>query len=331
VNLRLAAILAMALSCGVTARLARAQSMSLAQAPRLFLDTSGCESVPAAAVRSIVSVELRTGIPDAAADVEATRVTAGCSGELATISIDDVLTHKSVSRVIDMAGTAPIARPHLLALAIVELLAASWYELAVTPAVQPVTPVAASPERDAALAFVHARLPFAPSRNVAVSAIVDLLSFGRLVRLWGGSVEATSDLRRWLAWQAALGLAHGTRSTPLGLVTADNASAALAVAAQARSARLSARVGLGLRLGSAWVSGSPAVGASAAGGSVHGLWWGPMATVGGSFRGPGPLVWGAAVEGGVTARGVVADVQGYPSTSLDGPWLRIGVGGGLAF
>jgi hypothetical protein len=166
---------------------------------------------------------------------------------------------------------------------------------------------------------------------VAVAAIADLLSFSRAVRLWGGSVEATGDLRRWLAWQAALGLAHGTRSTPLGLVTADSGSAALAVAAQARSARLAARVGLGLRLGSAWVSGSPAAGASTAGGSVNGLWWGPMATVGGSFRGPGPLVWRAAVEGGVTAHGIVADVQGYAPTSLDGPWLRLGVGVGLAF
>jgi len=331
VNLRWTAALAMALWCGVAARLAGAQSMTAAQAPRLFLDTSGCESVPAAAVRSMVSVELRTGIADTASDVEATRVIARCSGELAAITIDDVLTHKSVSRVIDMAATAPIARPHLLALAIVELLAASWYELAVPPAVQPVTPVAASPERDAALAFVHARLPVAPSRQMAVAAIAEVLSFSRVVRLWGGSVEATGDLRRWLAWQAALGLAHGTRSTPLGLVTADDASAAVAVAAQARSARLAARVGLGLRLGSAWVSGSPAAGASAAGGSIHGLWWGPMATVGGRFRGPGPLVWLAAVEGGVIAHGVVADVQGYASTSLDGPWLRIGLGVGLAF
>jgi hypothetical protein len=330
VTLRWAATLVIALSCGVAARLARAQSVSPAQMPPVSLDTSGCANVPAQAVRSIVSVELRTSIADAAPDVEATRISARCSGELATISIDDVLTHKSVSRVIDMTATAPIARPHLLALAIVELLAASWYELAVTPVVQPVTPVA-SPERDVALAFMRARLPLAPSRKVEVSAIVDLLSFSRLVRLWGGSVEATGDLRRWLAWQAALGLAHGTRSTPLGLVTADTASAALAVTAQARSARLAARVGLGVRLGSVWVSGSPDAGASAAGGSVQGLWWGPMATAEGSFRGPGPLVWRAAAEGGVAAHGVVADVQGYASTSLDGPWLRLGVGVGLAF
>ena len=182
-----------------------------------------------------------------------------------------------------MTTTAPIARPHLLALASVELLAASWYELAVTPGVQPVTPVA-SPERDVALAFMRARLPLAPSRKVEVSAIADLLSFSRLVRLWGGSVGSDAgDLRRWLAWQAALGLAHGTRSTPLGLVTADTASAALAVTAQARSARLAARVGLGLRLGSVWVSGSPDAGASAAGGSMQGLWWGPMATAEGQL------------------------------------------------
>ena len=283
-------------------------------------------------MRGIVSVELHTRVAEAVSrdDFEATRVSVDCVDELATISIDDVLTHKSVSRAIDMAGTASIARPHLVALAIVELLAASWYELAVTPTVQPARPMPAAPEHDAALAFVHDRLPRAPSRKLVVAAVADLLSFSRVARLWGGSVEVTGDLRRWLAWQGALGMARGTRSTPLGLVTADSASAELAVALQARSARLAVHAGLGLRLGSAWLSGSPSA-ASAVGGSVQGLWWGPLATIGGCLRGPGPVVWLAAVEGGVTARGVVADVQGSTSTSLDGPWLRIGLGAGLAF
>src|SRR5262245_8737810 len=131
----------------------------------LALALGGCPIVPAAEVQNMVAVELRRAVlpfdeatPNAGAPPATTIVRVGCAELRAAIRVEDRLTGKTVERTVDLGAAAPVARPHLLALSIVELLAASWVELQSNPRPAQAPPDAAAvatPEaRAAALEIV---------------------------------------------------------------------------------------------------------------------------------------------------------------------------------
>src|SRR5262245_46117262 len=130
---------------GAAAAATAAGSADGAEPPLVALDLDRCPVAPASEVLGLVGVETRRPVVptrEVAAGLAAgpsagpsavTAVRVICDGLRAEIEINDGLTGKTVRRVVDLAAAAPVARPHLLALSIVELLAATWIELQSNP------------------------------------------------------------------------------------------------------------------------------------------------------------------------------------------------------
>jgi hypothetical protein len=312
----------------------------------LALDLSRCASVTPADVRDAAGVELRrsvavalsgdlsggaSGSPPRTSATTVVRVT--CDGLRAAIDIVDPLTGKTVTRVVDLNAAAPVARAHLLALAIVELLSASWLELETVPrtGAPPVAAVSAPEARAEALELVRARPVAALSRRL-------MLTFAALVpvgsdagpRLWGGGLAAAGDAAHRLGWMADLSIAHGSRDRSLGVVTVETVSGLLAVFGHASRSRVTLRGGVGARAGGAWLSGMPADPDTAVGGAVRGLWWGPVLLADGNVVLGRRVVVGLTLEAGRTISPVTARVQGENPVVIGGTWLRGALGVGLA-
>lgn len=129
-----------------------------AQHVELRLEVDPCVQVDARFARRIIDIELGTATPppDASGSVLA-RVT--CAGSMQLLRVDDAVTGKALERTIDLHGAEPAARTRLLALAVAELVAASWAELEVTPAprVPPVPPPATREVQESAREALRAR------------------------------------------------------------------------------------------------------------------------------------------------------------------------------
>ena len=184
-----------------------------------------------------------------------------CEGLRAEIEIDDPMTGKTIGRVVDLAAAAPVARPHLLALSIVELLAASWIELQSNPH-PPAHPVGS--DRDARSSRGGAgrrQQPAGPRRGPRLLAAVwpPRLRPPDRALLGGGSLVA-GDVGRPLRLDGRRGVpARRAATSALGRVTADSASTLGALArARLDAGRAAVRAGLGVRGGGAWLSGTPA-------------------------------------------------------------------------
>jgi len=303
-------------------------------APLLTLDLGSCPLVPAAGVQSIVATELHRPVllaaersAPAASAVATVQVI--CDGLRAAIDIDDPVTGKKLGRVVDLGAAAPVARPHLLALSIVELLAASWVELESNPhpASPPVGPTATPEARAAALDVVTSRPGARRGPRLLAGVVAQASTAGPPSA--GGGVVVAGDVGSHLGWMADVAFQHGSRTLSLGRITADNVSVLGALFARASRGHAAVRVGLGARAGGAWLSGSPADPATAVGGAVSGPWWGPLAIVDGSLTLRGRIVLELTVEAGRVLLPVIATVQGVNGVAMDGAWIRGGFGVGF--
>ena len=154
------------LAVGVAALLALAPRHANAQAgaiahPSVSLEVDPCVQADVAEVRRIVGIELGALLEDrepagGAATTkgasDTTRVTVACAGPLVELRVDDPLTGKGLTRPIDLSTSSATARSRLLAIAIAELVAASWTELESNPhpRVVPAGPPASTAAREAA-------------------------------------------------------------------------------------------------------------------------------------------------------------------------------------
>jgi hypothetical protein len=303
-------------------------------APLLTLELGSCAQAPATDVRSMVATELHRPVwlaaeRSAPASGTVATVKVICEGLRASIEIDDPVTGKKLGRVVDLGAAAPVARPHLLALSIVELLAASWVELESNPhPVNPPVGPAPSPEARAAALDVVTSRPGARRGPRLVAGVVAQASTGGPPSAGGGVVVA-GDVGSHLGWMADAAFQHGSRSFALGRVTTDNVSVLGALFARVSRGPASVRAGLGARGGGAWLSGSPADAATAVGGAVSGPWWGPVAIVDGSITLRGRIVLELTIEGGRVLLPVIATVQGVNAVAMDGTWIRGGFGVGF--
>jgi hypothetical protein len=217
----------------------------------------------------IAAIELRAALVERAQDPATTQVETTCTADAARIRVVDPTTGKSLERSVVLSETAPSARPRLLALAIAELVSASWYELERNPEPKapPALQLAPPPAREAARRAIT-RLP------VESAAVVDtsLLASGDWVV--GGGVRSEIWIARGIFLRFD-GLAHyADLERPSGTVALTMASASAAVGASFGAAWIQPRVSLGVRGGFAWMSG---VGESSATTGYHqeGPWSGP--------------------------------------------------------
>jgi hypothetical protein len=247
----------------------RADAQPLDERPRVSIAVMGCEYTLAREAQRIAAIELRAALMEEAPDAATTQVEATCTADTAAIRVVDPTTGKSLERSVALSITPPSARPRLLALAIAELVTASWYELERNPQPKapPVLPLAPQRAREAARAVV-ARLP----NEFAGVADANLLASGDWVIGGGARTEVWITPGLFLRFD---GLAHyADLARPSGTVALTMASASAALGASFDTAWLQPRVSLGVRGGYAWMSGV-AGSSTTTGYREEGPWCGP--------------------------------------------------------
>jgi hypothetical protein len=195
-----------------------AVSTAAAAPLRLGVDVIDCDA--AEDIRSIVGVELDAKVllsrelPD-----HATRVIAQCDGDAAALEVKDPLTSKILTRVVSLADVEPRARTRVIAIAIAELVSASWFELQHGPAPrQQVEPPETSRERKAALTAVRKRENLW-SLRLGAGALTMLTLEDNQNSKYGGSLQLMArSPADWFALHFDLTAAHGGSERALGTV-----------------------------------------------------------------------------------------------------------------
>ena len=237
--------------------------------PRVSIVVVGCDDTLAREAQRIAAIELRAALVDATPDAATTQITATCGASSANLRVIDPTTGKSLERSVALSQAAASARARLLALAIAELVAASWSELESNPEPKapPAAPLAPVAAREAA------RGAIAP-RPIELAAVVDAHLLASRDLLLGGG--ARSEI--WLSPTFFLRfdvLAHyADLSRPTGTIALTMPSASGALGACLCAGGLRPSVSLGARAGYAWMSGVAADSASI-GTLQQGAWLGP--------------------------------------------------------
>lgn len=296
------------------------------QLVRVMLDAS-CAELDLAEVRRIVAIELRPRITAPALQDEdpwATRVQAECTGREVRLMVDDPLSRKHLSRAINLTGSASSTRARVVALAMAELVLASWTELIANPAPQTTAAQPSAPDeyRAAARDLAAARLPLERANTRLWITGGPHAFMG--AALWGVGLRWALQRPELFGLELDLRFDHGGRLTELGEVVADRVAAS--VTPHLHWGRW--RLGAGLRGGVVRVGGItelPDVRAS------QGVapWLGILALAGveATF---GAFAIELHAEAGLTAVGVVGRSGGVDLLPLRGGWLALEVGIGIA-
>ena len=295
----------------------------------VVVDLQSCEPLLMAEVRRIVGVELRATVVDAVdAGNAVTRVVATCRGGEVDLLLADAATAKRLERSVALAEAAPTARARLVALAVAELVVASWQEVENRP--QPQEPALPSPQP-----------PAQPMTRVAEGASVKQASaMAEAI----GVVRAFPWSGLWLLGAGARG--HFTLSQPFTLaleITAEWGKASRATG-QVAARAIGGAIGLGLAVERSWafimpwagaragvarLTGEPSPGSATSGETQSGSCLGPEVGVGATFFPHAPVHATVALSVGAMLLGVRGEVAGDSSVDVLGPWAALVVGVGL--
>lgn len=186
---------------------------------RLGVDVIDCDD--AEDIRSIVGVELDAKVLLSMELPEhTTRVVARCDSDAAALEVTDPLTSKVLTRVVSLADVDPRARTRVIAIAIAELVSASWFELQHGPAPrQQVEPPETGRERKAALTAVRKRENLW-SLRLGAGALSMLALDENDNTKYGGSLQLMArSPAGWFALHFDLSAAHGGIERELGNVS----------------------------------------------------------------------------------------------------------------
>lgn len=298
--------------------------------PPIQLEMDPCVDAPRKEVARVLSIELGAPLLGGGGN-DRTRVLVACEESLLTIRVDDPITGKSLERTIDLSE-APRARPRLLALAIVELISASWTELESNPRPQvpPAGPRASPEARRLALHSVQNRLESSALRRPRLSAIASGLAFfSGPGLLGGGGLQLAQDHAYHLGWRTDLQAHHGTAAVSLGSASVDTVSFGAALVFHQAWRKVGLHLGAGLRGGAARLSGSPNPMGTAQGKSGWGAWGGPLGIVDLSVVANRRLVFDLGLEAGYVVVPVGGLVAGAREVAVDGAFVGFHVGGGI--
>jgi len=287
------------------------------------LTVDACVDVDPREVRRLFSLELGTSVPDAVQSdtPEATLVEVLCDGALVELRVHDPVTGKSLTRRIELAGKG---RERLLALAVMELLVASWVELEATPkpAVPGADTRAAPATRRHARAIVSKRLP-SRSREGGWRATTSLLGGVAIASPslhGGGGIRVTFDGPSGFGWGADVLVHRATDELDLGAVRVSSVEGGLSVHAHWRWRTLTARFAAGARVGAVTLTGEATMD-NVVGNSVTGLAGGPFARLTAGAELARHLVVELSVEPGYHLFPVRGFVDGSERTSVEGARL----------
>lgn len=221
-----------------------------------------CVDTDSADVSRLLGIELDA--VTAGRSLEGVRLEASvdCEGELALVRVVDPVTDKALERAIRLKRAVPSARSRLLALAIVELLVASWTELAIAKPPDPPTDAPPERARQEAHAIATAQLggPVAPPAPRKVHLFVEAGGtqfFTRMGRTVAGGVRLTAETSRRTTLALGVRLERGDAQTRYGAVSFESLSVAPTLMARAHWGPLTFLAGPGVRAGLGRLAGSP--------------------------------------------------------------------------
>jgi hypothetical protein len=204
--------------------------------PRVTLALDPCVLAEPGEVRRSVAVELGADLAGSG-EADTTRVIVSCRGAIVVLEVTDPITGKSLSRTVNLEIAPAAARSRLLALAIVELVSASWTELESNPV--PAVPPASTPPspeaRAAALESVQVRqAQIAPTATATLTAtppdyrvegLLELRDFPSpgLASLGFGARLSKRITGPW-GWGLDLLTDHGTVTRSAGAISIDTLS-----------------------------------------------------------------------------------------------------------
>lgn len=315
--------------------------------PQVQLVVDECVAAPRAEIERLCAIELGAEplAPDALTP-DATRLIVTCREGLIDLLVDDPVTGKTTQRLIDPGALPPDSLARLVALALAELVAASWAELAIHPApkVPSVQATARPPARRAAVAAARRRLPEPAVRLGGLGMAAAQLSLrGDRAPLFGGGVRLSAAHRQHFGWAVDLLYHHSAEALPLGTVTTESFSASAALLYERHWQRqwqqqgqrphgassVGVLLGGGVRGGAVRILGEPAAGSGVQGATV----WGPTAGIyasAGLDLTLGHLALHLSAEVGQVLLPVVGRVDGIEVAGVDGQWLGLRAGIGAA-
>jgi hypothetical protein len=276
---------------------------------------AGC-SLDAARVRALAELELLRGPAEV-------RVVARliCTGPRFEVQVDDPLTNKVLVRSLKTSDLTTSAPERFAALALAELVEASWSELLLpTPTVGP-PPVTETSTRAVAQQLGRPRV-----RLGAVGGLRVLP--GAALLLGGASGVAHVRLLGPLGLRVDVGAETGSVRTAVGRIVSTVVGAGGFVTAHAELGRLLLGGGAGVRAGAATLVGRPDVPTEVEGRTVSGALGGP-AVLGEASLGLGPIDLSVLLEAGWAVWRLDARADGASVAAVGGPWVSAQLGAGV--
>jgi hypothetical protein len=316
------------------------------------LHVDPCAPVDPDDARRIVAIELHADVTDPPShDPATTRVEVACVDRLVELRVTDPLTGKSLARRVALAEQPNESRSRLLALAIAELVAASWSELETNPqpAVPPATLDTSVAEKEAARRSVVARVPPPIRPDVArppapAARLDDRRDVFRLSTVLGtrwfmvGSdpllgigARATVDLDAGPELTLDALAEAGSVASTLGTIAVESWTVGAALSARRAFGRLTLHAGGGVRVGLVHFSGDPSSSATAEGKTLSAPWGGPMLVCGGLVDLGRRFALSLDAELGYAALPARALAVGGPDARVEGTFLGATAGGVVRF
>lgn len=286
----------------------------------------------------LLNIELGTEPSTRDVDSVAT-LTLSCSEQLILLSLEDAVTRKAVTRLVDLSAVDPSARTRLMALTASELVLASWMELRMEPrpVIQPVgpQPKAAVTERASELVEPQVKRT-APLRLGASGTASTFLS--ALAPIFGGALHLTQPLSSSWAWNVNLLAGRGHLEGTLG-DGVKTVAVAVTTAALAFSLRYTRSLGpvdlwggvAGL-FGVAYLTGSTPASSSLVATPAYAPWAGPAMQLAAAVPVSQDFRVFLQLEAGLLLLGTRAKVRGPQAgnelvvTELRGGWLAAQLG-----
>jgi hypothetical protein len=324
---------------------ARAQQLH----PPIVLALDPCTELDAQEVRRLVPIEMGAPLVGDGGDPrETTRVSVGCvleSPSVVRLEVRDPTTGKSLDRFITLRGVPKADQARLVAIAAVELVAASGGDLSHAP--ENPSPAAGAagvvPPQSSELALRAAPRaePAAAPLRWRVAVVGAVRHFGGLSRLEpGGGLAVQRRVRRGLVFGADLLAEWAQQPTTLGGVDCLLVSGSLVGLGRVELGPLTFETGPGARLGVVRLSGRPGFQAVAPG-TVTAPWVGPLVALRALVTLPRhfALAFGAelgyatagALGRTVMTSGALGPVAVAPDVSVRGTWWGATAGVGYAY
>lgn len=333
--------LVVAFLCGLAPSVTRARASDGPVTTRI----DPCVPIDRAQFQRLLAIEfgMESASLDAEGDGSAAVVTLTCVEGAVQLRLDDPVTRKSMTRIVDVARVEPQSRSRLMALTVAEFVVASWLELRLSekPKIEPVgpPPPPAAERNAAAVVERHAPAVVAPARDATtqLSAAFEVMSFfSEFELIPAGALRVLQKLAPAFAIDAALQFGVGSVSGALGdsreqvslqLTTLSLLASALYFA---RAGEFELMAGAGARLGFISLEGSRARDPNFDAERDYVPWAGPVALLGVNYRATRELRIGLRLEAGFLRHiratvgrndGVVAELRsGWSGLSLGVGW-----------